>query len=185
MIICSGEHLVCGLSYHGDTPQQEVKKKKKLCDPENSGLTLKSPSLSPNSCFVAHDPHWSRQRLKTVPVMKSTSRQLLKCSSARREKTRWRGKNKGRAKIDTEHKSRQKWKKLVVTGRPLHLCRNLFFSESERYGKSCCMQSCNLLTSKGSLSHICIPGGSDMLWKASVRWNLEHECFKTDFTRES
>lgn len=92
-------------------------------------------SLSSKSCFVAHDPHWSRQRLKTVPVMKSTSRQLLKCSSARREKTRWWGKNKGRAKIDTEHKSRQKWKKLVVTGRPLHLCRNLFFLRVKDTGK--------------------------------------------------
>lgn len=49
-------------------------------------------SLSPKSCFVAHDLYWSRQRLKTVPLMKSTSRQPLKCSPVRREKTRWRGK---------------------------------------------------------------------------------------------
>lgn len=68
------------------------RKSKKPLWPWKLRVNPEVTSLSPKSCFVAHDPHWSRQRLKTVPVMKSTSRQLLKCSSARREKTRWRGK---------------------------------------------------------------------------------------------
>lgn len=75
-------------------------------------------SLSPKSCFVAHDPHWSRQRLKTVPVMKSTSRQLLKCSSVRREKAV----QKLTLSIKVERHERS-------------LCRNLFFLRVKDTGK--------------------------------------------------
>lgn len=107
-------------------PSRKSKKTKTLW-PWKLRVNPEVTSLSPKSCFVAHDPHWSRQRLKTVPVMKSTSRQLLKCSSVRREKTRWRGKKtKAVQKLTLSIK---------VERNERSLCRNLFFLRVKDTGK--------------------------------------------------
>lgn len=109
-------------------------------------------SPSPKSCFVAHDPHWSRRRLKTVPVMKSTSRQLLKCSSVRREKTRWRGKKQRPCKKMTLS--------IKVKRNERSLCRNLFFLRVKDTGKVAACSPAAYHISAFQEVHTCCEGTS-------------------------